>query len=306
MNPDLLSNTVSLALVAFVGALLLAHLSQLAGAHRLRHAVDALSCAGLLYLFGSRAFGWVFLPREALSGLFVVLAIAVVAYGAPRELRGEEVGFPWRLTAVQAAAMAYLFGPFAFWRPAASLVLLFFFLLETMRWLAGTEEEETEAPGGSPHPPLFPPRRRRGVREFALAGTAAVLAYVFFTGMGRAPLAPPPEAATPAPEAASESPAPAAETATETPAPTEAPAENAATPGENASPPAAEPAAPEQAAPAAKDYTTVAGDTFKSIAKKLYGKPEKWRALAAANPGVKPGAKFRAGVSIKLPEPPTR
>jgi len=298
MNPDLLSNTVSLALVAFVGALLLAHLSQLAGAHRLRHAVDALSCAGLLYLFGSRAFGWAFLPREALSVLFVLLAIAVVAYGALRELRGEEVGFPWRLTAVQAAAMAYLFGPLAFWRPAASLVLLFFFLLETMRWLAGTEEEETEEQGGSPHPPLFPPKRRRGVRELALAGTAAVLAYVFFTGIGRAPLVPPPEAATPAAEAASETPAPAAETATETPAP----AENAATPGDNASPPAA---APEQAAPV-KDYTTVAGDTFKSIAKKLYGKPEKWRALAAANPGVKPGAKFKAGVSIKLPEPPTR
>ena len=248
--------------------------------------MDALTCAGLLYLFGSRALGWNALPREALSALFGVLAVGVMAYGAIRDARGEDAGFPWRLTALQAAAMAYLFGPFAFWRPAASLLLLFFFLLETMRWLAGTEEAEAaeeQAQRKSPHPPLFPPRRQRGVREFALAGTAAVLAYVFFSGIGRAPLAPPPE-----------SPAPAAEATNESPAPAEATMETAGARAENAAP-VAEPVAPDAPPPVPPDYTTVAGDTFKSIAKKLYGKPEKWRALAAANPAVKPGRRIQGG-----------
>ncbi len=55
--------------------------------------------------------------------------------------------------------------------------------------------------------------------------------------------------------------------------------------------------------PIKKDsYTAVAGDTVKSIAKKLYGKPEKWRAIAKANPGLKPSSKLRAGQVIYLPE----
>lgn len=284
MNPDLLSSTVSTALVALVAALLLAHLSQLARAHRLRHAVDALTCGGLIYLFGMRAFGWSAAPREALCAVFALLAVGLVAVALAREARGEEAGFPWRLTAIQAAAMAYVFGPFAFWRPAASLLLLLLFLLETLRWLAGTEEELSEAQRASPHPPLFPPKRARGLREFALAGTAAVLAYVFAIGAGRAPPPPPPE-----------SPAPAAETVAEPPSQPE-PAASSEAPTENAS--------PEGAAAAPQTYTTAAGDTFKTIARKLYGKPDKWRALAAANPGLKPGAKFKAGVVIKLPEPP--
>jgi hypothetical protein len=289
MNPDLLSSTVSLALLALVAALLLAHLSQLAGAHRLRHAVDALTCAGLIYLFGSRAFGWSVLPREALFVFFGLLAIGVAIFGWRRETLGETVDFPWRLTAAQAAAMAYVFGPFSFWKPAASLLLLFFFLLESLRWLAGTEEEVPDEERKSPHPPLFPPKRTRGLREFALAGTAAILAYVFAMGTMRAP---PPE-----------SPATTAQTLAESPA--EANAENATASGENAAP-AAEPTAPEAASTVVNNYTTVAGDTFRTIAKKLYGKPEKWRALASANPDVKPGAKFKAGVTIRLPEPPTR
>lgn len=283
MNPDLLSSTASSALVAAVAMLLLAHLCQLAGRHWLRHSVDALTCAGLLYLFGMRAFGWAFAPREALCSLFLLVAIGVAVAG----WRREATGFSWRLTAAQAAAMAYVFAPFSAWRPAASLLLFFFFLFETVRWLAGTEEPLSDAQRASPHPPLFAPKRRRGPREFALAGTAAILAYVFATGTLRAPPPPPP------PETA----APAAEAVVEPPASPETTAEEATTP-------ASEPATPVSAPAAPVTYTTAAGDTFKSIARKLYGKPEKWRALAAANPGLKPGAKFKAGVSINLPEPP--
>jgi nucleoid-associated protein YgaU len=70
---------------------------------------------------------------------------------------------------------------------------------------------------------------------------------------------------------------------------------------------ASEPAAPP--APAApKDpgvYTARAGDTFKSIAKRLYGSAAKWREIANVNPEVK-SKKLRAGQLIKLPSAPTR
>lgn len=302
MNPDLLSNTASLALLAITGALLLAHLSQVAGAHRLRHVVDALTCGGLIYLFGMRAFGWSVLPKEALSVVFLLLAIGVATFGWRRESGGED-DFPWRLTAVQAAAMAYVFGPLSFWKPAASLLLLFFFALETMRWLSGTEEALTEAQRASPHPPLFPPKRTRGLREFALAGTTAVLTFVFAVGTGRAP--PPPAPETPDPVAES-----AVESAVETPAPAEqsaqaeTPAAENAVPPDDSAKPASAPASSQNVPAVPATYTTVAGDTFKTIAKKLYGASDKWRSLATANPGLKPGAKFRAGVAIRLPVPP--
>ncbi|MGD9658079.1 MAG: hypothetical protein AB7U61_10665 [Methylocystis sp.] len=64
---------------------------------------------------------------------------------------------------------------------------------------------------------------------------------------------------------------------------------------------------PPPALAAAKDpgvYTARAGDTFKSIAKRLYGTTKKWRALARANPELK-AKRFRAGQLIKLPSPPT-
>ncbi|MBM3578638.1 MAG: hypothetical protein FJX40_13525 [Alphaproteobacteria bacterium] len=51
---------------------------------------------------------------------------------------------------------------------------------------------------------------------------------------------------------------------------------------------ASEPAAPET--PATKEpevYTARAGDTFKSIAKRLYGATSKWRAIAELNPDLK-------------------
>jgi nucleoid-associated protein YgaU len=67
-----------------------------------------------------------------------------------------------------------------------------------------------------------------------------------------------------------------------------------------------EPAAPET--PATKEpevYTARAGDTFKSIAKRVYGATSKWRAIAELNPDLK-SKKLRAGQLVKLPAAPTR
>jgi phosphate transport system substrate-binding protein len=53
----------------------------------------------------------------------------------------------------------------------------------------------------------------------------------------------------------------------------------------------------------AEIYTVAPGDTFKSIAVKLYRDSRRWRAIAAANPKIDPRRPLRAGQILKLPEP---
>jgi LysM repeat protein len=302
MNPDLLSANVSFAFMAIIAAALLAHLSQLAGPRRLSHGVYAATAAGLLYLFGARALGWSFVPREALLALYAALFVFVAAMAFMRRNKGGIEDVRWTGLLIEQAAMAYLFVPGNFWKPPLAALLLLYFVLELFGWLKGSEEAVADPAGKEGRPALFPPKRVRGVKEFALAGAAAALVYVFAMGTGKAPVAPAPEEQQTAAESA-----PGAETSApaegQTPEAAPPAAEQAQAP--EASPPPAAPAA-ETPAPVVDTYTAAAGDTLKSLARKLYGKADKWRALAAANPGVKPTAKLKAGQVIKLPEPPAK
>lgn len=308
MNPDLLSANLSLAFMAIIAAALLAHLTQLATRRRLLHGVYAATAAGLLYLFGEKALGWSFIPREVLLAVYAALFVAVAGAALLRRGKGEDI--PWIGLLIEQAAMAYIFAPVTYWKPPLAALLLLYFLLELFSWLKGREETRATAGASTDNrPPLYPPKRVRGAREMALAGAAAALAYVFAMGTGKVPAPPAPEEQASVEQQAAEPPAsaetPAESQTAEAPAPSEeskpaetAPAPEAATPPEAA--PAEKPAAPEAT------YTAKAGETLKTIAKKLYGKTDKLQALVAANPGVKPGAKLKAGQVIKLPEPPAK
>jgi phosphate transport system substrate-binding protein len=89
------------------------------------------------------------------------------------------------------------------------------------------------------------------------------------------------------------------------------PASSAAQAGGDKSTAGSEAAAPPPAAPAPSTppatrgdtYTVAAGDTFKSIALKLYGDARRWRDIAAANPKLDPRKRLRAGDMLKLPQP---
>ncbi len=275
MSPDLLSAPVSLVFAIMAGASLLALLA-IAGArrHPALYLTDAAAAAGLLYLLGASAFGWRFLPREALFALYAAVFSGVAATALTRLAR-DAVGFPVRTILIRQGAMAYLFAPIDFWRPLLSVLLMGYFLFEAMGWLKGSEAPVPTTGDKDFRPPLFPPKRIRGPREFALAGVGAAFVYVFAMGVNRPPVAPPPE------------PPPQETTASEEPT-TAAPVEEAK--------------APE----AAQTYTARGGETLKSIARKLYGDPAKWRALATANPGLKPASKLKAGQEIRLPEPEAR
>jgi LysM repeat protein len=305
MNPDLLSAYASMAFMGVLALALLAHLSQIAGPSRLLHLVYAATAAGLIYLFGVAAFGWKFMPREVWLGLYVTLFVVVAAVAAIGRVRKADAGFPWGTLLLQQAAMAYVWSPLNYWKPPLSALFLLYFLVELFGWLKGREQVVDGKAEDGRRPPLFPPKRVRGMGEFALAGVAAAMVYVFAVGTGKAPVPPAPEehasaeptASEPAPEAPA--PTPAAEEPTTATAPEAAAKEPEAA--------AKEPAASTGPAAAPVDsYTALAGDTLKSIAKKIYGKAEKWREIAAVNPGVKPGGKLHKGQVIKLPEPPAR
>jgi LysM repeat protein len=300
MNPDLLSANVSFAFMAIIAAALLAHLSQLAGPRRVSHAVYAATAAGLLYLFGTKALGWSFVPREALAALYAALFVVVAGVALMRRGKGGAEEVRWGGLLIEQAAMAYIFAPGNYWKPPLAALLLLYFLLELFGWLKGSEEAASDA-GADSRPPLIPPKRVRGVKELALAGAAAALVYVFAMGTGKAPVPPAPEeqqsAEAPVEPAPGSSEPAAAESQSAEATPPAEPAQTAEAPAASAAPAAEAPASPGV-------YTAASGDTLKSLAKKLYGKAEKWRALAAANPGVKPGAKLKAGQVIKLPEAP--
>jgi phage tail protein X/cell division protein FtsB len=57
------------------------------------------------------------------------------------------------------------------------------------------------------------------------------------------------------------------------------------------------------AEPAPRTYIVVEGDTLEGIAKKIYGKPERWRVIYAANNVLlRDGRPLRAGMQLEIPE----
>jgi nucleoid-associated protein YgaU len=303
MNPDLLSAPVSMVFMAIVAAALFAHLSRITGPDRFLHAAYAATAAGLFYLFGSAAFGWSFIPREALFGLYALLFVAVVAVAL---IRRNATDVPVASLLIQFAGVAYMWAPENYWKPPLAALFLIYFVIETAGWVRGRQPAR-DADADTRRPPLVPPRPVRGVSEIALAGAAAAMVYVFGAGMGKAPVA-----ATPPAEQASAAPNETAAAENDAAAQPEGAAESQPAPMETAAKepeaaPAEQAAAPEAAPEAAPDnYTALAGDTLKSIARKLYGKSDKWRAIAKANPGLKPGARLKAGQVVALPEPPAK
>ncbi len=302
-----------LILIAALAAALIFHLSRMLGRQRWVHAAYAAAAIGLIYLMGAAAFGWAFAGEGALLWVYLALFTLTAAVAARRRLTFGAIGLPWLSALIQLGVVAYMFAPESFRKPPVTAALFLYFVFEALVWLRGREDEPA-TPGDDDdkkRPPLFPPPRRRGVAEVSLAVTAIAIAYLLFVGPRTANVGP--DSAT----AQQQEPQIEEAAATgETAAPAETAASNEAASSGSATgeqPEAAlqvatsEPsAAPAPAA--AKDpgvYAARAGDTFKSIAKRLYGTADKWRALADANPDLK-AKKFRAGQLIKLPSAPTR
>ena len=293
--------------IALLAAALLYHLAQMTRPGRALHAAYAAAAAGLGVLLATRTFGWSLVPAPVWMWIFLALFAAVAVVAVRRRLMYGLIGAPWLSALIQLGAVTYMWAPAEYWKPPLAFLLFVYFVVELVGLLRGREEEMDEGID-SHRPPLFAPKRRRGLAEMALAAAAGAMVYVLVIGP-RAPVAPSADAATEtqaaAEEQASETPAQgASETPTESAA-APAPADSAA--GEEQKVAKADPADAEKTpvVPARPTtYTAVAGDTFQTVAKRVFGDKRKWRDIANANPGVK--AKLRVGQVIKLPDLPQR
>jgi len=294
-------------------AALFFHLSRIMGPQRLVHAAYAAAALGLIYLLGAAAFGWEFDGQGALLWAYLALFIVVGAVAARRRATLGAIGLPWLSALIQLGVVAYMFAPESFRKPPVTAALFLYFVFEAVVWLRGREEESATRANADDRerPPLVPPKLRRGPGEVSLAAAALAIAYLLFVGPRTSGVAPDSATASQQEPQTGESAANSETAASEEPAQESVASDDAAKTGSAANEPAEvapQVAAREPATPATKEpevYTARAGDTFKSIAKRLYGGSGKWRAIAELNPEVR-SKRLREGQLIKLPFPPTR
>jgi hypothetical protein len=317
MNSNLTSAYAAVILMAALAAALPFHLSRILGPQRLVHAAYAAAALGLTYLLGDTAFGWAFSGQGALLWVYLALFAAAAVIAVRRRLTLGAIGLPWLSALIQLGVVAYMFAPESFRKPPVTAALFLYFVFEALVWLRGREAQNAAPPAEADsreRPPLFPPQRRRGLAEVSLATAAVAIAFLLVAGPQRARVDAESESAQqeePQVEQTASNETPSAE---ESALEANAPPDEAAKTGSAVSEPQdGEPQvaarAPSEAGPTiARDpgvYAARAGDTLKSIARRLYGATGKWRVLADLNPELK-SKKLRAGQLVKVPSAPTR
>jgi hypothetical protein len=316
MNSNLTSAYAAVILMAALAAALPFHLSRIVGPQRLVHAAYAAAALGLTYLLGARAFGWAFSGQGALLWVYLALFAAAAAIAARRRLTLSAIGLPWLSALIQLGVVAYMFAPESFRKPPVTAALFLYFVFEALVWLRGREADAAPLAEADSRerPPLFPPQRRRGLAEVSLATAAVAIAFLLVAGPQRARIDAESESAQqeePQVEqtASNETPS-AGESALEANAPPDEAAKtgNAVSEAQDGAPQVAARAPVEAGPTTARDpgvYAARAGDTLKSIARRLYGATGKWRVLADLNPELK-SKKLRAGQLVKVPSAPAR
>jgi len=317
MNSNLTSAYAAVILMAALAAALLFHLSRILGPQRLVHAAYAAAALGLSYLLGATAFGWAFSGQGALLWVYLALFAAAGAIAARRRLTLGAIGLPWLSALIQLGVVAYMFAPESFRKPPVTAALFLYFVFEALVWLRGRETQQATPSAETDsreRPPLFPPQRRRGLAEVSLATAAVAIAFLLVAGPQRVHVNAESESAQEEPQveqtASNETPS-AEESALEANAPSPddaAKTGSAVSEPQDAAPQVAARAPVEAAPTVARDpgvYAARAGDTLKSIARRLYGATGKWRVLADLNPELK-SKKLREGQLVKLPSPLAR
>jgi hypothetical protein len=270
MSPELLSAHLSMAMGAALVAALVGLFARLREKTLSPDASYGLAALGLIVFLCESAMGARLINHDL--AMWAYLAAAALVTGVFM-LNGLTSRLFFALAPL--LATAYLFAPATAWRSPLTLPLFIWSLFSAIGFVRGEEPTpvvDARYPGRLP---LRRPKRMRGVRELALAAIAAALALVFGADLFWPP--PPPVEA------------PATQEEPVAPEAAEAPAESGANNEASAATP--------------ETYTARAGDSFKSIAKRLYGDASKARDIARANPDVKPSAKLRAGQNILLPIP---
>ncbi len=271
MSPDILPAKLSIAIIAALVAALAILVAYGRRAKLSNETIWAFAALGLIAFCGESAARADLVNHTAVTWAYLM---AATYFSGVHFLRRDNI--PVWPSLMVLLAIAYLFAPQTYWRSSLTLLLFLWSLFVAIDFARGREPDTIDDPRFPARLPLRRPKRIRGAREVALAAAAGALALIFGVHLFRPD--PPPEVAQPAQEESAVS----EQTS-------EAPAESPET-GEA---PVVEP----------ETFTARAGDTFKSIAKRVYGDASRAPDIARANPGVKPNARLRAGRKINLPKP---
>jgi len=273
MNPEFFPAKLSMAMGAALIAALAGFIARFSKQAQWRDASYGLAALGLIAYFGASAMGGRFIDHAV--AMWFYLAAAAIITGA---YFFNRAAFPLWSTLTPMLATAYLFAPATIWRWPLTLPLFAFSIFSAVGFARGEEPPpmiDVHNPGRLP---LRRPPRILSAREMACAVIAAALALVFGAALFW-PAPPPVEA-------------PAGQAETISPETADAPTESVETKESSVEEPAS--------------YTARAGDTFKSVARRLYGDAATARDIARVNPGIKSNAKLRAGQKIMLPSPAKR
>lgn len=292
----MLSQTAAAIWIAALCAVLAFHCSHvicMRGERRCYHFSHMIMLIGMIYMFGSAAFGFDWLPALPWIVIYAIIAAAIVLWMAQRFVTQGSFNGIWALAFVQQGAMVYMWEPMQRWVPLLSYGLALYFVFEALGWLVSAARP-TAAPlfaggSGSAKNPL---EGKSAVGDVCLSVMAASMAYMF-VAMQLA-MSTPRTA-----EHAFHQNAPAQTLSN--PAPSQPKARVDERPQENAKN-QTQPQPSNSASAGAETYSIVAGDTLSGVAHRLYGDPRRWRDILEANPNLDP-RRLRVGQTIKLPAP---
>jgi hypothetical protein len=133
----------------------------------------------MLYMYAMMEFGWHWLSATLQSWVFGLTTIAIAIWMILRVVQRRPFSWLWILALIMQAAMAYMWLPQ--WIPALTWVLVAYYSLEALAWLAGRIDDTKGASAGGPgdrtgyvslaHPSL--------TANVSMAIMAASMAYMF-------------------------------------------------------------------------------------------------------------------------------
>lgn len=288
----MLSQTAAAIWIVALCAVLAFHCSHvicMRGERRCYHFSHMVMLIGMIYMFGSAAFGLEWFPARAWIIIYAVIAVAIAFWVTQQFVARGAFNGLWALALVQQGAMIYMWEPMKQWIPLLSYGLALYFGIEALGWLVNaTRPAAATVFSGWSGSATNPLESKSTVGDFCLSVMAASMAYMFVAM--QLMMSAPHHAAHLA------RPVPPQQTSSKS-APSATEARVGEQPEESAK---GEPQPPTSASEVAKTYMIVAGDTLSGVARRLYGDPRRWRDIFEANPNLDP-RRLRVGQTIKLP-----
>jgi len=134
--PDWVS-VIWLALLVVVLGFHLTHLRDYGAQHRAYYCAHIMMLLGMIYMYGSMAFGWSLILRQAWMLGYSLTSAAIAAWLVVRFVTRRPVSFLWVFAMLGQLAMVYMWAPLDIWVPWLSYLCVGYFALEALAWVVG-------------------------------------------------------------------------------------------------------------------------------------------------------------------------